>query len=189
MSKPRCSSDWNSCRRWVPEDEAIQFETPLDQLKQNIQDTLIKPNQEALVPQLLLIWSCLDSCCSFVFVLVIGCNWSMFLTFWVRFFFNFPFWFWRAARRSTWCRLRFSIDCTRHTAPIHTPFPFAPFPPCRFLKVKKWSSKRLCQAWTKELLGCAKRRLEGWHYQLLEFSLANSCKFNYIWVVKTWPLA
>eukprot|EP00435_Cladocopium_sp_Y103_P070758 s203_g36.t1 len=36
--------------KWVPEDEAIQFETPLDQLKQNIQDTLIKPNQEALVP-------------------------------------------------------------------------------------------------------------------------------------------
>lgn len=37
--------------KWVPEDEAIQFETPLDQLKQNIQDTLIKPNQEALVPE------------------------------------------------------------------------------------------------------------------------------------------
>eukprot|EP00438_Fugacium_kawagutii_P018025 Skav216294 [mRNA] locus=scaffold494:85267:93878:- [translate_table: standard] len=34
--------------RWLSEDEAIEFETPLDRLKQNIEDSLIKPNQEAL---------------------------------------------------------------------------------------------------------------------------------------------
>lgn len=38
-----------SLLRWLSEDEAIEFETPLDRLKQNIEDSLIKPNQEALV--------------------------------------------------------------------------------------------------------------------------------------------
>mmetsp|Transcript_18280 Transcript_18280/g.21268 ORF Transcript_18280/g.21268 Transcript_18280/m.21268 type:complete len:210 (+) Transcript_18280:1-630(+) len=37
--------------KWLSEDEAIEFETPLDRLKQNIEDSLIKPNQEALVPE------------------------------------------------------------------------------------------------------------------------------------------
>ncbi|CAK9088440.1 unnamed protein product [Durusdinium trenchii] len=37
--------------RWVPEEEALEFETPFDQLKQNIKDAFLQPNQEALVPQ------------------------------------------------------------------------------------------------------------------------------------------
>ena len=113
MSKPRCTSDWNSCRRWVPQDEAVQFETPLDQLKQNIQDTLIKPNQEALVSQLLLIRSCLDSCCSFVFVVAL-----VYVSYFV---------FVRHVRNSF---LNLKSARWNFVPPIHTTlFPFCPIPP------------------------------------------------------------
>jgi len=43
--------------RWVREDEDRELETPLDQLKNYVEDTFIKPNVETLV-------SCSASVCS-----------------------------------------------------------------------------------------------------------------------------
>ena len=115
-------------------------------------------------------------------------NWSMFLTFWV-FLFDFPFWFWRAARRSTWCRLRFAIDGTRHTAPIHTPFPFDPFPPAGSWRWRSGVRNASVKPEQRSFLADVPK--EGWRAGISKSIQIqhNSTISYYIWVVKTWPLA
>ena len=165
MSKPRCTSDWNSCRRWVPQDEAVQFETPLDQLKQNIQDTLIKPNQEALVSQLLLIRSCLDSCRSFVFVVAL-----VYVSYFV---------FVRHVRNSF-----LNLKSARWAPPIHTTlFPFCPIPPLQVPEGEEVEFETPLSSLNKGASWQMCQRKAG------ELAPANSTNFNYTSVVKTWPLA